>query len=52
MIEVACTDHSSDSILRAHVKKMFKYNPLLHALQMAFLQYVVKQQNYSIGIQE
>ena len=43
LIEFASTDESPDSLLRAHVKKMCKYNPLLHALRMAFLQYVVKQ---------
>jgi len=32
MIEVARTDDSPDSILRAHVKKMCTYNSLLHAL--------------------
>ena len=49
MVEVASIDDSPDSLLRPHVKKMCKYNPLLHALWMAFLQYVVKQQNYVIG---
>jgi len=51
MIEVASTDDSPDSLLRAHVKKMSTYDSLLHALRRAFLQYVVKQQNYVIGIQ-
>ena len=51
IIEVARTDDSPDSLLRAHVKKMCTYNSLLHALRRAFPQYVVKQQNYVIGIQ-
>jgi len=51
MIEVARTADSPDSLLRAHVKKMSQYNPLLHALRIAFSQYVVKQKNYVIGIQ-
>jgi len=50
-IEVARTDDSPDSLLRAHFKKMCTYNSLLHALQRAFPQYVVKQQNYIIGIE-
>jgi len=49
--EVTCTDDSPDSLLRARVKKMCTYNALLHALRRAFPQYVVKQQNYVIGIQ-
>jgi len=32
IIEVARTDDSLDSLLRAHVKKMCTYNSLLHAL--------------------
>jgi len=52
IIEVARTHDSPDSLLRALVKKMCTYNSLLHALRRAFLQYVVKQQNYVIGIQE
>ena len=32
------------------LRKLFKNNPLLHALRMALPQYVVKQQNYVIGI--
>ena len=51
IIEVARTDDSPDSLLRAHVKKMCTYNSLLHAFRRAFPQYVVKQQNYVIGIQ-
>jgi len=47
MIEVACTNDSPDSLLRAHVKNMCKYNPLLHA----FPQHVAKQQSYIMGIQ-
>ena len=31
MIEVARTDNSPDSVLRAHVKKMCKYNPLCNS---------------------
>jgi len=50
IIEVARTDDSPDSLLRVHVKKMSTYNSLLHALRRAFLQYMVKQQNYVIGI--
>jgi len=52
ILEVARTDDSPgpDSLLRAHVKKMCTYNSLLHALRKAFPQYVVKQQNYIIGI--
>jgi len=49
MIEVARTDDSTDSLLRAHVRNFFAYNSLLHALRRAFPQYVVKQQNYVIG---
>jgi len=45
MIEVAHTDDSLDTLLRAHVDEMCKYTPLRMA------QYVVKQQNYVIGIQ-
>ena len=58
MFEVACTDESPDSpdslldsLLRVHVKKMCAYDSLLHALRRAFPRYVVKQQNYVIGIQ-
>jgi len=51
IIEVARTDDSPDSLLRAHVKKLCTHNSLLHALRRAFLQYVVKQQNYVICIQ-
>jgi len=51
IIEVARTDDFPDSLLRAHVKKMCRYNSLLHALRRAYPQYVVKQQNYVIGIQ-
>ena len=51
MIEVVRTDDSPDSILQAHVQKMCTYNQFLHALRMAFPQYVVKQQNYVIGAQ-
>jgi len=58
IIEVArtvCgTDDSQDSLLWAQVKKICTYNSesLLHALALrrAFPQYVVKQQNYVIGI--
>ena len=50
IIEVALMDDSLDSLLGAHVKKMCTYNSLLHALRKAFPQYVVKQQNYVIGI--
>ena len=49
--EVARTDDYLDSLLRAHVKKMCTYISLLHTLQKALSQYVVKQQNYVIGIQ-
>jgi len=53
IIEVARTHDFPYSLLRVHVKKMctYTYNSLLHALRRAFLQYVVKQQNYVIGIQ-
>jgi len=51
VIKVARTDDSPDSLLRAHVKKVRTYNSLLHALRKTFPQYVVKQQNYVIGIQ-
>jgi len=51
IIEVARTDDSPDCLLRVHVNKMCTYNSLLHALRKAFPQYVVKQQNYIIGIQ-
>jgi len=51
IIEVARTDDSPDSLLRAHVKKMSTYNLLLHALRRSFPQYVVKPQNYVIVIQ-
>jgi len=50
MIEVTHTDDSPDSLFRAHITKMLKDNPLLSALRMALPQYVVKQQNYVIGI--
>jgi len=51
IIEVARTDDSPDSLLRAYFKKMCTYNSLLRALRRAFPQYVVKQQKYVIGIQ-
>jgi len=35
MHEVARTDDSPETLLRAHDKQTFEYNPLLHALQMA-----------------
>ena len=50
IIEIARTDDSPDSLLRAYVKKTCTYNSLLHALRKAFPQYVVKKQNYDIGI--
>jgi len=51
IIEIARTDDSPDSLLRAHVKNTCTYSSLLHALRRAFPQYVVKQQNYVIGEQ-
>jgi len=51
ILDLALTDDSPNSFLQAHVKNTFTYNSLLHALRMAFPQYVVKQQNYVIGAQ-
>jgi len=51
ILDLALTDDSPNSFLQAHVKNTFTHNSLLHALRMAFPQYVVKQQNYVIGAQ-